>query len=225
MIISHKYEFIYLKTRKTASTSLEIALSKFCGPDDIITPITKEGEKMREKMGFKGAQNYNIPLNFYTKRNFYNLLLNGKVLRFKNHNNANTIKEYKKECWENYFKFTFERNPFDRAVSFYFWSTTCPRPRIGDYLDSVKRSRLSNWDIYTINDHIEADFVGEYENLKEDLNVISRKVDLPEEIRLPNAKSEQRPDQADYSEILNERARKRIEIVCAKEMKIFGYSW
>ncbi|MEL6382956.1 MAG: chondroitin 4-O-sulfotransferase, partial [Cyanobacteria bacterium J06626_18] len=32
MIISHEYKFIFLKTRKTAGTSIEIALSKFCGP-------------------------------------------------------------------------------------------------------------------------------------------------------------------------------------------------
>ena len=37
MIISHKHKFIFFKTRKTAGTSLQIALSEFCGSDDIIT--------------------------------------------------------------------------------------------------------------------------------------------------------------------------------------------
>ena len=37
MIISHEHKFIFLKTRKTAGTSIELALSDLCGARDIIT--------------------------------------------------------------------------------------------------------------------------------------------------------------------------------------------
>jgi hypothetical protein len=36
VILSHQYRFIYIRCRKTASTSIELALSRICGPDDII---------------------------------------------------------------------------------------------------------------------------------------------------------------------------------------------
>ena len=44
MIISHEHKFIFLKTRKTAGTSIELALSQLCGPNDIITPISPNDE-------------------------------------------------------------------------------------------------------------------------------------------------------------------------------------
>ena len=38
MILSHKHKFIFIKTKKTAGTAIEAAISQLCGPDDVITP-------------------------------------------------------------------------------------------------------------------------------------------------------------------------------------------
>ena len=37
MIVSHKHKFIFFKTRKTAGSSLQVALAEHCGTGDIIT--------------------------------------------------------------------------------------------------------------------------------------------------------------------------------------------
>jgi len=56
MIILHIHKFIFIKTRKTAGTSIEIFLSQFCGKDDILTPIG-EGESLRKEQNIV-PQNY-----------------------------------------------------------------------------------------------------------------------------------------------------------------------
>ena len=64
MIISHKHRFIFIKTRKTAGTSIEIFLSQFCDKDDILTPIG-EGEVLRKEQNIV-PQNY-LKNEFLTK--------------------------------------------------------------------------------------------------------------------------------------------------------------
>ena len=57
MILSRKHKFIFIKARKVAGTSVEIALATICGPDDIITPSASQDKLIRNGRGV-AAQNY-----------------------------------------------------------------------------------------------------------------------------------------------------------------------
>jgi hypothetical protein len=57
MIISHEHKFIFLKTKKTAGTAIEAALSELCGPSCVITPYREESEEDRKG---RPPQNYRI---------------------------------------------------------------------------------------------------------------------------------------------------------------------
>jgi hypothetical protein len=39
MIVSYLHKFIFIRTKKTAGTTVEMTLAPACGPDDIITPL------------------------------------------------------------------------------------------------------------------------------------------------------------------------------------------
>lgn len=226
MIINHKYKFIFLKTRKTAGTSIEIALSKFCDANDVITPISKEDELIRKELGFLGPQNFDVPLRFYSKMDWLRRI--GRVNRkqFYSHAEAQLIRKcIDDKIWNTYFKFCFERDPFDKAISRYYWSTRDPRPEISEYLNSASIKLFSNWNNYTINDQIAVDFVGRYEKLADELGMIKEKLGLPGELSLPRAKGSYRKSRKHYSSLLDSESRARIEIVCAKEMAAFDYRW
>jgi hypothetical protein len=227
MIISHKHKYIFLKTTKTAGTSIEIALSQYCGPDDVITPISPEDEAIRRELGFRGPQNFVVPLNKYRLKDWAYLFGSGKRLKFQNHNPASFVRKWTgDEVWNNYFVFCFERNPYDKAISRYYWSTRqSERPQINDYLHAVPRNALSNWHIYTIDDAVAVDFVGGYERLNADLKYVWEKLQLPSEPNLPRAKGDHRVDRRHYSEVLDLQARALVTEVCAREIAQFGYEF
>ena len=58
MIYSKSRDFLFVKGRKIAGTSVEIALSSICGPGDILTPLVPIDEIKRVKLSGRGAQNY-----------------------------------------------------------------------------------------------------------------------------------------------------------------------
>ncbi len=51
MILSHKHSFLFIKGRKVGGTSIEMLLAPFCGPSDIVTPISPVDEIRRLNAG------------------------------------------------------------------------------------------------------------------------------------------------------------------------------
>jgi len=231
MIISHKHKFIFIKTFKTAGTSLEIALSKFCGDEDIITPIGWRDEKIRKELGYRGPQNYEKLLSEYTLKDWDRLIIKRrKAMKYYNHIPANEIKhKLPSSIWNNYFKFSFERNPWDRMISFYFWETRNleTKPKIIDFINTLPPHFLSNFYLYSINDKIVVDRVCLYERLNQELDKISKIIGLPENIKMPKqqAKGKYRKTNNHYRQILTDQEKQAIEKLSYKEINYFGYSY
>lgn len=230
MIVSHEHQFVFVKTRKTAGTSMEIALSEHCGDDDIITPISPEDEAHRRSLGFRGAQNYSFPVKRYTTHQATKALRQGRPYRYINHTPADQIRRgIGNERWRNYFCFTIERNPFDKAVSRYYWERFRGRSgsngSIDQFVITAGTGRLSDWPLYANADEISVDFILRYESLSTDIVALSEQLDI--DIRLPavRAKGDVRPDSQPYTELLGSIARRKIETCCWREMAALGYTW
>jgi len=236
MIISHKYKFIFLKTRKTAGTSIEIALSRFCGEEDVLTPISRPDERFRAELGYRGPQNFRV-LESKNARKDGRPIVSRKKIGYYNHIPAKRIRSILgTETWDEYFKFCFERNPWDRVISMYSWRTRKlqpPCPSLLEFLRSENEkalsenitNKLSNFDVYSIGGEIAVDHVGLYENLHSELERIAMLLNLPEEIQLPRAKGQAREDRRHYREIMGHEERSIVAQVCAKEIAHFGYTF
>jgi hypothetical protein len=227
MIVSHRYKFIFLKTRKTGGTSIEIALSKFCGPQDVITPISPTDERLRTELGYRGRQNNHVSIRRYTLPDYARLVVPGTRRAFRRHTPATRARrDVGEACWKKYFKFSVERDPWDKAVSLYYWRARGSKPRISfaQFIDTVDESHLSNFEIYGVGDSIVADHVIRYENLHAELAHVAARLNLPEPLELPRAKSGYREDSGRYWDLFSPDAVARVAHVCRREIKAFGYA-
>jgi len=229
MIISHDHKFIFLKTTKTAGTSIEIALSQYCGPRDIITPISDDDEKIRATLGYSGPQNYIIPFAEYSLRDILLFLIRGKRKRYFNHISAKLARRYiGEETWQRYFKFCFVRNPWDRAVSQFYWRRAEGAPHsFAEFIDSsnLRSLKKKGFELYTIDGEVAVDRICLYEKMYDELDYICDRLQLPGKLTLPRSKGSSRRPKDNYHDIFNKIDRDKIARLFAEEIKLVGYEF
>ena len=176
---------------KTASTSFEMALSKYCGPDDVITRLGREQDKIRESLGYCGEQN----------------VIEGGRRKYKQHNRATVIKNNVPiDIWESYTKIANIRNPYDKMISKYYdlYQKTKEEdmPVFAEWIE--KRAKESGWIASFLYGpiHIDGkliiDFCVRYEHLIEDIKELETKISCPglsKEMQKYSFQSESRPNQ------------------------------
>jgi hypothetical protein len=227
MLISHRHRFIFFKTQKTAGTAIEIALRALLGPDDVITPISRADERLNRRLGNPGPRHFRAPLRDYAPGDLLRLLTRARLKkRFYNHMPAALVKDQlPPSVWQSYLKISVERNPFDKAISSYYWRTRRQRQPIpmDRYLSSCPIREISNWSIYTIDDAVITDVMLRHEHLTEDLTALAARLGLERPLQLPRQrpKGQIRQDRRPWQEVLDAASQARIRQVCAREIAAF----
>lgn len=201
MICSHAWRFVFLKTRKTAGTSVEIALSRLCGEADIVTPLAAVDEAARFEASGRVARNY-ASVGFAAPAReeradlvgFFEQQRTQAAVRgqFYNHMPAKETRPLLGErVWGGYFRFTIERDPYSRLQSQYFWQiqATADPPDFATWLRSPLPLQNSNQAIYVDQGGLAVNFVADFARLDEDMALLAATFGWPWEGSLPRAKS------------------------------------
>ena len=225
MIVSHKYRFIFIKTGKTAGTSIEIFLSRHCGNEDILTPIRPPvpGHIPRNHRGFwnplpefqsRPQPRMETLRDLRQRRKFYNHIP-ARVLRLR----------VPADIWREYFIFCVERNPWDKALSHYAMvnERSGGKLTLDDYITNGFFPQ--DFDKYTDKSgRLLVDRVIRYESLAEELGQVFAMLGVPFDGDLGiRAKSGYRHDRRPYQEVYNERNREIIAAAFAREINMLGY--
>jgi hypothetical protein len=205
VICSYLRNFIFIKTKKTGGTTMEMVLARSCGPQDIITPITAGEERLRMMDGRILCRNYaRVPER---EEEFRQAVLadNRKRARevaramkandervFRNHMTAQEIKAaVPGEVWDRAFKFTIDRHPYERVVSkAYFQFDARNGMTFQEFLDDIiKRGRYSSFDYFAIGGKPVVDYVARLESIEADLKHLGDRLGIAIPADLPRQRA------------------------------------
>ncbi len=213
-MVSHTHRFIFLRTEKTAGTSLEAAFEKVLGEGDFMAHLRRPAWA-RFSPVHHGALKRKIP----------------DLFGLHPHASARQARRVLgRKVFDGYFKFAVERNPWDRQVSLYFHRAWKTRRKSLDF-DRDLRSfwyrnseyvRLRNWSIYAIGGTVVADRVLRYEYLDDDLKQLAADLNIKGLGPLPRKRRYTAP-RPHYSRYYSPQTRELVARWYAREIDAFGY--
>ena len=226
MIISHSSRFIFIKSLKTAGTSIEAALSAACSGSDVVTPLG-DYEFNRDETGAWVHQSMNEG-------------------NYRQHDPALRVRDsLPPETWSSYFKFSITRNPWDRALSYFFWdkrqdATLSPPKRLYHNLgvpyddftpvkkaftEFIKSRTLENNDAFYVMDaKLCVDFVIRYEHLDDDCSEVCARTGL-QPFPIPRLKTGIRKKKRHYTEYFDDETRDIVADLHRNDIRFFNYSF
>jgi hypothetical protein len=208
MIISLKYNYIYIRPRKTGSSTIEAVLQESLGPDDlfireklqVLAPIARSGAVIPENEGLV------------------------------NHIKVSDVRDLiREDIWDRLYKFTSERHPYEKAVSYaYFKHRGRPkRNRNRDFaklLDRIVRiGRYASFPVYSIDGRSVADDYIRLESFETDFRRVGERLGIPMPDELPRKRATERDDTRPAREILTAEQRDIVFEHCQPEFELLGY--
>ena len=209
MIISYRHGFIFVRTRKTASSTIERTLRKVLGPDDMFVSH-KNLVKGSEEEIVDGLPTANI-FGHMTLQEIRPLV--------------------SADFWQTAYKFTSERHPYEKAVSlaYYNYGRRDEKGRdtpeeFSEYLDkTVRRGSYRGFDHYTIGGKVAVDDFIRFERLDADMRRIGDRLGFAVPPELPQKKSAYRSDRRPAREILSQDQKSCVQEHCREEFELLGY--
>jgi hypothetical protein len=210
MIFSKRHRFIFIKGVKVAGTSIEIALASFCGPDDIVTPITPIDELAR-MAGGTAAQNF-LPdraaeLAYLGALQHSAIADLGKLQppasKYSSHMGLCDVLRLQGPVTEGYQVVCADRNPYAKIISWanhqlsfsaYQTGGAMRSDRVGlrallrEAVDDRRIRAVKNIDRYRDTRGLISARILRYEYLEEDFHSFMASLGIDYQARLPHAK-------------------------------------
>lgn len=134
------------------------------------------------------------------------------------------IKHYGQKIFDDYFVFSFVRNPWDRSVSRIMYRNKRYKRPMDISIQLLKQECCINktfCEDLILNQKYMVDFIGRFENLQEDFNIVCDKIEIPQQ-KLPHKNKSKHKH---YTEYYDDETREIVAQKYAKDIEYFGYKF
>jgi len=222
MLVSHRYRFIFLKTRKTAGSSIELAFEPYARPEGWSPPegdLSFKTEAVVNEAGIIGARGREAK----------------KGAPFIDHVPAQRVrKRLPRRVWNDYFKFCTIRNPWDKTVSYFHYAHKAVHGRpshvivekFREWLETDRHLRARDRPITWIGDDPITDGHIRYHRLEEDAAAIAEHLGITEPLKIGGIHTEFRnSDKLPYVDYYDDTAREIVARSFADEIEYYGWNF
>ncbi len=217
MIISHKHKFIFIHIPKCAGTTICHSLI-----NNLYFKLPRRQAWMFNKLNLNIAEVFKVTTD------------HGNSLELDQHDTFRDIKNYldkKNLNIDEYFKFSFMRNPWERRVSQYEYAKRMAKEKGEDWAIEIslmsfyefiteRNDSQLNW-VSNEKNNVAVDFLASGRNLQQDFNKICKKIGIPH-IELPH---KNKTKHKHYTEYYDDETRQIVANNCAKDIEYFNYKF
>ena len=245
MILSNRHRFIFIKGVKVGGTSVEIALSPLCAPDDIVTPITAIDELERLGAG-GGARNYSSDpaaehayLERLRQASVADLIsIETPALVYSNHMSLRDVVRLYGSAALDYRIVCVERHPYAKIISWANHQLSYSAYQTGgemrsdwrelkDYLHQAVEDRrivtVKNIERYRGLDGLISARVMRFEQLTADFRGFIQSLGIDYRAAFPHAKRGILANELDPRDLLDKRQINLINEIFQEEFDTFNY--
>lgn len=220
MLLSHKKRFIFIHIYKTAGMTVMNEFLLYA--------------RLRDRL----VHEYKTSRLICSVVTFILGWQNGGYKQFAGHHmhaKASELYEEMRESFENYFKFTFVRNPFDHLVSLYFYVGQVKRHPLHDQAKNNNFSEFIKWYIDTNPEkQIDfllsqdrktnlVDFIGRYECLNQHLNQVKAGLGMEQSEDVARRNVSVSRKAKDYRECYSQTSVDLVQDYFRDDLDILGY--